>query len=93
MNRQQRRTKLQSDPTLMKIWCLFSVDNDYNQPPNNLVAWWMQKPTREQLAEAIEIGPDQWTEELDSILDMQGNERIGQTDYRLEQVPEGIIKF
>jgi hypothetical protein len=33
----------------MKIWCLFSVDNNYDQPENNLVCWWQEKPSLETL--------------------------------------------
>lgn len=35
------------------IWCLFSVENNYDQPQNNLVAWWKNKPQLETLAEAL----------------------------------------
>ena len=30
---------------MKSIWCLFSIVNDYNQPPTNLVAAWCSKPT------------------------------------------------
>ena len=33
----------------MKVWAIFSIDNDYNQPDNNLVALYKEKPTFEQL--------------------------------------------
>lgn len=26
------------------IWCLFSVDNNYDQPDHNLVTWWSTLP-------------------------------------------------
>lgn len=26
------------------IWCLFSVDNNYDQPDHNLVTWWSKLP-------------------------------------------------
>lgn len=36
-----------------KIHCLFSLDNDYNQPGHNLVAFWHKKPTLDQVANAL----------------------------------------
>ena len=33
----------------MKIWILTQIANDYNQPENDLVAWWPEKPSEEQL--------------------------------------------
>lgn len=32
------------------IWCLFSIANEHDQPDNNLVAWWAEKPTIDALA-------------------------------------------
>ena len=29
---------------MKEIWCLFSIDFEYNQPDNNLVVWWETKP-------------------------------------------------
>ena len=37
----------------MKIWILTQIANDYNQPENDLVAWWPEKPTKEQVGAAI----------------------------------------
>lgn len=39
----------------MSIFCLFTMANDYDQPPNCLVAFWHQKPTTAQL---LAILPD-----------------------------------
>jgi len=73
-----------------KIFCLFSIANDHNQPENNLVAWYSGRPTLEQLARGLglEFKGD------DNILDIvnihQGpTRRIGDCDYRLESVAEG----
>ena len=38
----------------MKIWALFSISNDYDQPNNNLEYWWTEKPTIEQVGTAME---------------------------------------
>jgi hypothetical protein len=32
---------------------LFSIDNQYDQPPNNLVRWWKEKPDFHKILEAI----------------------------------------
>jgi hypothetical protein len=77
----------------MKIWCLFSVDNNYDQPNNNLVAWWQKKPTLECLFDTLEIkmGANDdhtvavvkvWTGEFEQV-------GYGGTSYRLEEVNEG----
>jgi hypothetical protein len=34
---------------LGKIWCLFSVENHYDQPANNLVAAWADNPSIDAL--------------------------------------------
>lgn len=31
------------------IWCLFSIDNQYDQPRNNLIAWFSVRPIIEDL--------------------------------------------
>jgi len=75
----------------MKIWCLFSIDNEYDQPPNNLVCWWQKKPSIETLAKTLEVelgGSDELTVKLVNI--WTGKEaRFVNTDYRLEEVEEG----
>ena len=38
----------------MTIWCIFSKNNDYNQPPRNLVSAFKNKPSTEQIMEKIE---------------------------------------
>jgi hypothetical protein len=37
----------------MQVLCLFSVVNDYNQPKNNLVAFWHDIPTDQELGVTI----------------------------------------
>lgn len=39
--------------TKKSIWTLTSVACDYDQPPNNLEAWWSEQPTIEQLTKVI----------------------------------------
>lgn len=31
------------------IWCLFHIDNNYDQPDNNLIAWFDTFPTRDMI--------------------------------------------
>lgn len=33
----------------MKVWAIFSIENEYNQPKNNLVKLYKNKPTMQQL--------------------------------------------
>lgn len=78
------------------IWCLFGVENNYDQPLFNLVAWWPLKPQIETLTEVI-TGRD-----LASIPDehkvaivqiYSGSEsRIENIDYRLEAHGPGILE-
>ncbi len=77
---------------MKSIWCLFSVDNEYCQPDNNLIAWWSEKPSIETIKSFIDPG---WACEHalynDTILKIVGGmpARITNTDYRLDVVEEG----
>jgi len=76
----------------MKIWVLFSIANDYDQPENNLVAWWTDKPTFDVLAKTLDITVDKQKGNPDIGRILQGQERrIGNTNYRLREIEEGII--
>lgn len=81
---------------MMEVWMLFSVDNNYDQPENNLVAWWKDKPTFDQLAKALGRGqfPCQTDEATLYVVNLwQGadkQEYPGGTRYRLQQIPEGV---
>lgn len=76
----------------MNIWCLFSVENNYDQPQNNLVAWWPSKLTMDILSTVLEI-PFKGDENVLNIVHVyQGQvERIGETDYRLEEISAGKL--
>lgn len=39
--------------SLTTIFCLFSIDNFYDQPEHNLVCWWPERPPFEDLLKAI----------------------------------------
>jgi hypothetical protein len=78
------------------IWCLFSVENNYDQPPNNLVAWWPTRPSLTELLEVFDLPPIQNMCDFDHLKQaallaqireqINVNVRIGETDYRLECV-------
>jgi hypothetical protein len=69
---------------MKKIWCLFSIANNYDQPDNNLIAWWSEKPSAEILSILLECSKSLVTHLLDG-----SHERLGETIYRLQEVEEG----
>ena len=73
---------------------LFSIDNDYNQPANNLVYIWKEQPSLEELAEAIGTTfPHVDDEKVLAVVNIwQGQEiMIGDTQYRLTDIKFGEI--
>ena len=76
---------------MKKIWYLFSIANDYNQPSNNLEAWWSNKPDFFNLTKILNIDADsdKGNTKIGKIL--KGEEvRINGYDYRLEEIEECI---
>ena len=74
------------------IYCLFSIDNEYDQPDYNLVAWFQEKPSIEQIAKTLghELKEDTIIVAIAKI--WQGQEaRINQTNYRFVKVKEGQV--
>ena len=49
---------------MLTIYALFSVENLHDQPEHNLVAWWPEHPTLEQLGEVLSTG---WPGKTDNI--------------------------
>ena len=81
--------------TKMKIWCLFSVRNEYDQPDNNLEAWWVEKPSLETVAHALELTFPAPTDAqtLAVVKVWSGEEQtIGSAAYRLSSINEGVLK-
>ena len=75
-----------------KIWVLFSIANEYDQPNANLKAWWCNKPTFKQLSAAADRFVDD--KEGDGPVGevMNGKEvRIKGLDYRLVGVPPNAV--
>lgn len=83
----------------MKIWCLFSVENLYDQPPNNLVAWWSQKPSIEQLGQFLCCPLDGENDDgIACVVDVWRGKPTSfdfaphyAKSYRLEEVAEGGV--
>ncbi len=74
----------------MSVWALFSIINDYNQPKNNLEAWWYEKPTFETLASVLNITVDRKKGNSSIGQLLKGKEiRLLEADYRLEDIDEG----
>lgn len=83
----------------MTIWTLFSIANEYNQPKNDLRAWWSTKPTFRQLSDMLEKCVDLEHDALDRVWQTivgkiyRGLEQyIGQSMYRLEEIEEGEVE-
>lgn len=77
------------------IWCLFSIDNGYDQPANNLVAWWKEKPSLEVLASALNINfPGGKDKEIVSLVGIYRGEELeyNYVLYRLRLLCEGVVK-
>jgi hypothetical protein len=71
------------------IWCLFSIDNNYNQPTNNLCIWWAEKPSLEILLQYfnVDIKNSEIVVSVVKIWSGQGD-RLCNTDYRLNEIEE-----
>ena len=78
------------------IWCLFCIVNEYDQPNNNLVAWWQNKPSFVQLAEAMGENFPSHDDCLTLLITRvwSGGEHINYKNsdhWRLELIPEGKL--
>ena len=76
-----------------KIWCLFSMANEHNQPCNNLVMWFEHKPSIEKLLEVLlpsieKLGKKHSNEQIVNVVNVyQGDDvDFGGVSYRLEEV-------
>lgn len=75
----------------MKVWAIFSIENDYNQPDNNLVVLYKNKPNFEQLFKRFsrqrELGELEEYEIVGIVGMLSGNtyDFCG-AEYRLEEV-------
>jgi hypothetical protein len=82
---------------MTKIFCLFSVQNEYDQPDHNLVCWWSEKPSFDALAKAIGLGGFPCAEDCLTLFVVNlwqgrgGQIRAGGTSYSLEEIEEGKV--
>lgn len=89
---------------MSKIYCLFSIANNYDQPKNNLVCAWVGKPDFKTFCSAFEI-PDLSKEDIydaatrygealqliNKIYSSDYEQRIFGQDYRFEVIESGQI--
>lgn len=80
---------------MTKIWCLFSIANEYDQPDNNLVAAFEAKPQIQDLAKilfdySLEALKDDQIIGLVDILKGEEYRRYGNHDIRLEEIELGV---
>lgn len=68
-----------------KIYCLFSIANEYDQPANNLVAFWFNYPTEEQI-KSLAITYNQ--EAIKELVKNGSYDFYGEINYRIEEVKE-----
>lgn len=93
----RNRTR-QADPNAPRIWCLFSVENNYDQPDHNLAAWWVTKPSLEKLAihlgHPLDKASDEHIVRIVEIWKGAGAQinGPGSSHYSLEEVPEGKVE-
>lgn len=83
----------------MKVICLFSVANNYDQPDNNLIAVFEDKPTLDELSKVLyskklaELNADDIVSVVDIFKGIDNYEvRIEDhnKDYRLETIKVGV---
>lgn len=77
------------------IWGLFSVAQEYDQPPNNLVAWWSEKPNLETLFKTLNIQLGENDKSTVAVVKIWSGEEEeidwSHTSYRLELIAEGKL--
>lgn len=76
-----------------KIWCLFSIANNYDQPEHNLVGWFKEKPSIEKLLRYFRVDNTDDNAIIAIVRLFQGDEvSIGDMSYRFEEVKEGYLE-
>jgi len=78
-----------------KIWCLFSIENNYDQPEHNLVCWWKDHPSIEQVAKGLGLSfPHKEDNITLNIIKIWQGERLqianGDTCYHIKEVSEAF---
>lgn len=75
----------------MQIWALFSIDNNYDQPENNLVGFWEKRPGHWRIRKTLEsVGTFYSTSALDDatnkVYSLKRARDSIHTEFRLELV-------
>ena len=73
----------------MTIWILTRIANDYNQPENDLVAWWPEKPSNVQLGIALKVNTA--SAAVDALLETGYYREPYSTHYYLDEVSPGPL--
>lgn len=81
-------------PMEFTVWCLFSIENNYDQPEHNVHTIWAHKPSMEQLGKVLNRAwPGHTDEQTLFIVNLWRGERVmerpGDTLYRLREVELG----
>lgn len=75
----------------MKVWALFSIANEYDQPDNNLEKLWLDKPSFLQLVDTLYGRPveELMDDEIIKAANLLKGERVcdgHHNEYRIEEV-------
>lgn len=87
-------TKTNETQPVKTIWCLFGVENNYDQPDNNLLVWWSEKPSIEKILHHFNLHWDSVSDEnIVKMVELYRGEhvRIDDTTYRIQIVEEGKV--
>ena len=86
MDKRSRKNQTTKHMNNKTIWCLFSIQNEYDQPDNNLVAWWFEKPEINIIRAIVDDKVDI------SIFERPFRESYCGTKFRIEQLNEGKVE-
>lgn len=76
----------------MKIYAMLSIADICNQPDNNLVAWWFEKPSIDKILWAIGGTYEDDAAVLAAAHIYNGGVHgFRNTEYRVAKIDEGII--
>lgn len=72
----------------MTIHCIFSIQNQYHQPNNDLVGWFSYSPSLIDLSDLLPGYDPNFLNELVSKRYCKG---VGGVEYRIQEVKEGEL--
>ena len=76
----------------IKIYCLFSIANEYDQPSNNLEVFWTNKPSIEMLLDHFGTTTTD-NQSIVNIVELWKGCHVQILDctYRIQVVEEGVV--